>query len=172
MLRFSLRNVKRGYRPGLLIGYFDGSELPFVAEDVLLERPEQPLGVFRRQDDAALHLRLRHTGQHPCEIDHEIAAAVRDDGEVSILSLCHVVWQFYLQSLLLVVLFLVHIFLLIITDGLTLLEPPMTLDIEVSEELHAFQKEDFGVHFATLLILESVNYYFLYPSSNRLFRKV
>ena len=108
--RLSLSLVSTERRDGsrFLLWQFDGTIGALIAHDVLLQGAEQALGVLGCQDDTTLDLGLRHTGQHPGEVDDEVGARVCDDGKVSILSLRHVGRQFYLQSLLLVVLILFH----------------------------------------------------------------
>ena len=82
---------------GTLVGNLDGTILLLVSHDVLLQGTEQTLGMFRSQDDTALHLCLGHTWQYACEVDDEIAAGVSDDGEVCIVALCYVGGQFNLE---------------------------------------------------------------------------
>ena len=65
--------------------------------------------MFGRQNHPTAYLCLGHTRQYPCKIDHEVTATMRYDGKVGILSLRHLLWQFYLQSLLLF-LVLVHLY--------------------------------------------------------------
>ena len=74
-----------------------------------LKSTQQAFCMFGGQDYTTTYLSLGHTRQYPCEIDHEVTAAMRDDGKVGILSLRHLLWQFYLQTLLLL-LVLVHLY--------------------------------------------------------------
>ena len=60
--------------------------------------------MLRSQYHTALHLSLRHTGQDSGKVEYEVAAGVRDDGEIGIFALRHFLRELYLKSLLIVVL--------------------------------------------------------------------
>ena len=93
ILCFTFRQVEGSNRTGILTGDSDGAELFLIAHDILLKCGQQALCVLWSQYHAALHLSLRQTGQRTCKVYDEIAARVRDDGEISILSLRHFLWQ-------------------------------------------------------------------------------
>ena len=90
--------------------------------------------MLRCQDHATLHLCLRHTRQHPGEINDEVTTRMGDDGKVNILTLRHFLWQFQLQTLLLI-LFLVHC-----SQDLFLVKHDIIGEVEhvLAVSLHAF----------------------------------
>ena len=95
-----------GARPGLfLVGQLYLAELALIAHDVLLQGHEQAFGVLGGEDNAALNLRLGHTGQYACEVEHEVAAGMGDEGEDGRFALGCLLGQLYLELALLVFVF-------------------------------------------------------------------
>ena len=100
MLCFALTDAEGVGGAGGLIGDADVSVLLFVTVDVLLKGLDEALGMLGCEDDTVAHLGLGNVGQDACEIDDEIAAGMCDDGEIGIFTLCNVLRQFDLQTLL------------------------------------------------------------------------
>lgn len=63
----------------------DGAEVGLVFADVVLERHQQSLGVFRSHDDSALHAGLWSVWHHADEVHKELIYRVSDDSQVGIL---------------------------------------------------------------------------------------
>ena len=63
--------------------------------------------MFWSQDQATLYLCFRQSGKHAGEIKDEITAAMGNDSKVGVLSLCYVLREFQLQTVV-VLLWLVH----------------------------------------------------------------
>ena len=77
-------------RKRYLVLHPDRPESTFIFLDILLQRTEQPLGMFGHEDDARLHAGLRHARQHLDEVEDEFGTGMRDDGQVGIRALGHV----------------------------------------------------------------------------------
>lgn len=86
----------------------DGAEVGLVFADVVLERHQQSLGVFRSHDDSALHAGLWSVWHHADEVHKELIYRVCDDSQVGIFTRRHFRSQFNLYFSLVV--FLIHNF--------------------------------------------------------------
>ena len=104
-LSLALTRSEGGNGARFLIGNLNLSILALIAHDILLQCGQETLGMLGSQDDTALDGGLGHAGQHPRKVEDKVARRVGDDGKVGILSLRHLGRQLYLQSLLLLFLF-------------------------------------------------------------------
>src|SRR5699024_5273080 len=69
-----------------------------VTHDILLQRHQQALGMFRREDDAALDLRFGNGRHDSREIDDELRSGMRDDGEIRVVALRDRLVQFEIDT--------------------------------------------------------------------------
>ncbi len=88
----------------------DFAELSLIFLYIVSEREEKLLGILGAHDHAADNGSLRHAGSSEDEVDEELAGAVADHCEVSVLAICQ--FRAKLNLKLILVFFIFH-FLLI-----------------------------------------------------------
>ena len=81
----------------LFFRHTDRSESSLIFCNIILQRTQQPLGMLRRQHQTRLHSRLRQSRHHPDKIQYKLRAGVRDNSQIGINTLCHLILQFNLQ---------------------------------------------------------------------------
>ena len=62
--------------------------------DVLLQGEQQPLGVFRGEDNPAFHFGFRYARQHGCKVENEFRSGVGDYCEIGVSALCDRLFEF------------------------------------------------------------------------------
>ena len=75
------------HRIATLESIFRQTDFPvhmLIVLDVLTQRPQQPLRMFRSHYDARMHPRSLHTRHYPQEIQHELRLGMRHHSEIGI----------------------------------------------------------------------------------------
>ena len=92
-----------------MIRYSNRTELAFVSHYVFLQSKHKTLGVLWGKNNTTANLSLRHTRQDTRKIYNKITRPVGNNSKVSILPLSHLLREFYLQVLLIVII-IIHNF--------------------------------------------------------------